>query len=143
MSRHIEGAQPGVYLASMYQRRDEMCIYADILNRNGFYVTSRWLQEQEPVDSQMGDHSDEFYYQTSEDDLEDVADADFVIFFAETPETGTTRGGRHVEFGYALALNIPVIVVGPKENVFHYNDLVAHFDSFEDALAYSKERFGE
>lgn len=47
-----------------------------------------------------------------------------------------SRGGRHVEFGMALALGKRVIVVGPRENVFHllpevevhvnWNDFVAN-----------------
>jgi len=30
-----------------------------------------------------------------------------------------SSGGRHTELGIALALDIPVIILGPKEQVFH------------------------
>jgi hypothetical protein len=46
--------------------------------------------------------------------------ADAVIIFTEIPNTVLATGGRHVEFGLALAQGKRVIVVGPRENVFHY-----------------------
>jgi hypothetical protein len=47
------------------------------------------------------------------------------------------RAGRHVEFGYALAREKRMIVVGDvKENIFHYLPQVKHFATFEEALAY-------
>jgi hypothetical protein len=36
------------------------------------------------------------------------------------PNTILATGGRHVEFGLALAQGKRVIIVGPRENVFHY-----------------------
>jgi hypothetical protein len=104
------------------------------LRNADFEVTSTWLKETNPLDSQMGDDTEEFYIETSTTDLDDVARAHIMIFFAETPETGTTRGGRHVEFGYALACGKPIYVIGGKENVFHYQPKVFHFDNFHQAL---------
>jgi hypothetical protein len=46
--------------------------------------------------------------------------ADAVIIFTEIPNTVLATGGRHVEFGLALAHGKRVFVVGPRENVFHY-----------------------
>jgi hypothetical protein len=46
--------------------------------------------------------------------------ADAVIIFTEIPNATPATGGRHVEFGLALAQGKRVIVVGPRENVFHY-----------------------
>jgi hypothetical protein len=46
--------------------------------------------------------------------------ADAVIIFTEIPNTILATGGRHVEFGLALAQGKRVIIVGPRENVFHY-----------------------
>ena len=46
--------------------------------------------------------------------------ADTVIIFTEIPNTILATGGRHVEFGLALAQGKRVIIVGPRENVFHY-----------------------
>lgn len=68
-------------------------------------------------------------------DLEDIAAADGFLFFAEDPQIGIPRGGRHVEFGLALALAKVVEVIGPSENIFHLLPDVVHFASFEDWLA--------
>lgn len=38
-----------------------------------------------------------------------------------------SRGGRHVEYGIALALEKAVIVVGPQENIFHLLPQVEHY----------------
>ena len=46
--------------------------------------------------------------------------ADAVIIFTEIPNTILATGGRHVEFGLALAQGKRMIIVGPRENVFHY-----------------------
>jgi nucleoside 2-deoxyribosyltransferase len=121
-----------VYLAAQYARRDELRQYKSVLNTLGVEVTSRWLEEKEPLNSQMGQHSEEFYVETATIDLEDVEKADAVIFFSENPLVGVVRGGRHVEFGYAMKADKPIYVIGPKENVFHYIGRVYHFDTFYD-----------
>src|SRR5260370_9542714 len=53
-------------------------------------------------------------------DCEDLMAADAVIIFTEIPNTILATGGRHVEFGLALAQGKRVTIVGPRENVFHY-----------------------
>ena len=124
-----------VYIAGRYSRRDELRIVRDILIKRGFTVTSTWLDENEPLNSQMGQKDSAWYYATQRVDLDDIKRADFVLFFAEDPLVGIPRGGRHVEFGYALGLGIPVHVIGPEENVFHFNRLVTHYESLEVFLA--------
>ena len=127
-----------VYIAGQYARRNEFRKYARLLNAAGIDVTSNWLNETNPLKTQMGDDTPEFYQATAALDLRDVKRADAVLFFAEDPLVGIPRGGRHVEFGYALGLHIPIYVIGPKENVFHYlmaPHYVRHFESVEDYLA--------
>jgi hypothetical protein len=52
--------------------------------------------------------------------VEDVKRADCLISFTEDLTVpNTSRGGRHVEFGLALALAKLCYIVGPVENVFH------------------------
>ena len=70
------------------------------------------------------------------DDYWDVGKADLLIAFSEpTKSTTASRGGRHVEFGMALARGTRVMVVGPYENIFHRLPMVEHFAKWEDALA--------
>jgi nucleoside 2-deoxyribosyltransferase len=122
------------YLAAMYKRRDELRIFKEHLEEAGIVITSRWLDENEPLNSQMGQHSKKFYKTTARIDLEDIDAADIMVFFSEDPLVGTVRGGRHVEFGYALAKGKPIYTVGPKENVFHYLKNVYHYDSINRFL---------
>lgn len=118
-----------IYIAGRYSRRDEFREVAAILNAAGCLVTSRWLDEDKPLDMNMGDDSEEFYTETSRVDLEDIELANSVLFFSEDPLIGTPRGGRHVEFGYALAKGKRISVIGPKENVFHYSPRVSHYST--------------
>jgi nucleoside 2-deoxyribosyltransferase len=120
-----------IYLAARYSRRDDMRIVAMGLERAGFEVTSRWLLEDKPLNTKLGDDSPEFYRQTAEVDIEDIAKADTIVFFSEDPKIGTPRGGLHVEFGYAYAAGKRMVVIGQEENIFHY---------LSDVLVYSNIR---
>lgn len=110
------------YIAGRYSRRDEFREVAKQLIEMGHEVTSTWLQENEPLQSHMGDHSPAWYAKTAQTDLDDIDRADAVLFYAEDPKVGTPRGGRHVEYGYALAKGKFIYVVGPEENIFHYGN---------------------
>jgi hypothetical protein len=83
---------------------------AEGLRRRGHWIVSRWIDGQDTDDRQAVAR-----------DWEDLHNADCLVAFAETPGApGRQRGGRHVEFGIALARGIRVILVGEPENVFHY-----------------------
>ncbi len=131
------------YLAAQYARRDELREHKTILEPLGIEVTSRWLEEQEPLNSHMGEKPDAWYVETATIDLEDVDRADAVIFFSENPRIGVPRGGRHVEFGYALGTNKVVYVIGPKENVFHYIERVYHFETLSEFIEAFKKYSGD
>lgn len=97
-----------IYLAARYERRTELAGYADRLRKLGHVVTSRWLagNAELPVAAQ------------AEMDLADIDEAEVVVSFTEPPGV-YSRGGRHVEFGYALARGKSLVIVGPAENIFH------------------------
>jgi hypothetical protein len=70
-------------------------------------------------------------------DLVDIETCDVFVYFSMSPYALSARNGRAVEFGFALARLKPIIVVGPKESIFHYlHDRVRHFDTWQDALNY-------
>jgi hypothetical protein len=124
-----------VYLAARYDRKEEMKAYREILQRDhNVKVTSNWLDEPTSPSSNMGEGTDIFYTMTACKDLMDVDAAHVVIFFSENPLQRWKRGGRHVEFGYALRADKTIWVVGPKENVFHYRPRVHHFETFEELV---------
>ena len=132
-----------IYLAARYGRRNELNGYATDLRDRGFEVTSRWLQGDkqrhgkdaaDAVENKEG-VSPVFGRLFAIDDYEDIARSDIMVAFTETPRT-SSRGGRHVEFGIALALRKKIIVVGPRENIFYcLNTNVRHAIEWDDVSA--------
>lgn len=123
-----------VYIAARYSRRDEMRAVARLLYDVGIACTSRWLTENEPLDHKLGDQLPFFYAETAKVDLEDIDKAETLLFFAENPHIGTPRGGRHVEFGYALAKGKRLVCIGGAENIFGFLPQVIHFPTVEAFL---------
>lgn len=123
-----------VYLAGQYARRDELRVYGyDLLARN-IFVTASWLWEELPLQHKLSEFDTEWLTRAAAKDVADIERADTMIFFAETPENQPQRGGRHVEFGLALALGKKIVVVGGRENIFHYVPGVQHFTTFEELM---------
>lgn len=116
-----------IYLASRYSRREEMEGYANRLIEAGFEVVSRWVYggEEGKTDEEIALF-----------DLEDVERADLVLSFTEPYRSSNIGGGRHVEFGYALALGILVDIVGEKETVFHHHPKVHQWKSIDEFLKF-------
>lgn len=125
-----------IYLAARYSRHPEMRQYRGELERLGHVVTSRWINgEHQMAESTM--FSSEGVTEVerfANEDFDDLMKSDCVISFTEAPRSHTGRGGRHVEFGIALGNGMDVIVVGHRENVFHYMPEVMFFETWEDAL---------
>lgn len=109
-----------IYLAARYSRAAELRQCRADLHNLGHSVTSRWIDGGHELTKEgrsQAAHGERSRF--AEEDYSDLLAADWVISFTEEPRTTKTRGGRHVEFGAALALNKRVIVVGWRENVFH------------------------
>jgi nucleoside 2-deoxyribosyltransferase len=123
-----------IYLAARYSRRDLMKELAAELRRMGHEVTSRWLETDwvsRPDASSAA--PPEYREKYAQIDMEDVQAADAVISFTEAPGDGS-RGGRHIEFGLAVAWGKRLIVVGYRENLFHHLPAVEFFSSQWDML---------
>lgn len=114
-----------VYLAARYSRHDEMQGVRDVLAvLQGIETTSRWIVCHTDV---VGDFTASFTVEflnahpekcapLGQHDVDDLRAADTVISFTSG---GGGKGGRHVEFGMAAALGKRLIVIGPREHVFH------------------------
>lgn len=124
-----------VYLAGQYARRDELRGMIPTLQNSGVNVTSRWLHEDANLNHSLTEFDPEWKRLTALKDYWDIQRADTLIFFAEEPEQQPRRGGRHVEFGMALALGKKILVVGGEENIFHYMPQVRHYNTFEELLS--------
>lgn len=136
-----------IYIASRYSRRREMCGYRDELVAVGHTVTSRWLDGTHEFTEMLSvTAAFEHRRQFSQEDLDDLQQAEVVINFTEPENTDKRagRGGRHVEFGVALGLNLSatrhgykgefrLVVVGHRENVFHCLPCVEFYKTWEEA----------
>ncbi len=98
-----------VYIAAPYEERGYAITVKALLETAGFEVPAQWLAA----------GGDQLTDAGARMDLADVADANVLLALNPTwwKERGT--GGRHVEFGYALALGKPVILLGEPSNIFH------------------------
>lgn len=112
-----------IYIAAPYLIREEAISIMHWLESTGHLVTSRWLRLEEITET------NDVYAGV---DLEDVELADLLlaINFEGWENKGT--GGRHVEFGYALALKKQVVILGTRSNIFHHLKSVRLITRIED-----------
>ena len=114
-----------VYLASRHEDRDEIIKIRKQLLKHGIEVTSRWLLGGGVLKTNIVENEEEGSLRVLRNDLEDIDRADVVVVFSPKKAFGNGTGGRHVEFGYSLAQTItsgkPLILVGFRENVFHWH----------------------
>jgi nucleoside 2-deoxyribosyltransferase len=98
-----------IYIAAPYPCRNQCIQVMKDLEALGHTITSRWLKS-----------PDELADEHARKDLADVAEADVLLAlnYAGWEDKGT--GGRHVEFGYAIALGKRIVLVGLRSNIFHY-----------------------
>lgn len=141
-----------IYLAARYSRREELCGYRDLLDREGMFVTSRWLDGDHQISdtgAPIGDNGTALIEgddgstsaravalraKFAAEDLADVMGCDLLIAFTEPPRSNASRGGRHVELGLALGRKKVVFVVGPRENIFCWLPEVEQFADFASCL---------
>lgn len=135
-----------VYLASWFASKDQMKVRAEALRSAGIEVTSRWLEERVSPTTSIQDISDAYLRETGQVDIHDILTADTVILNIPSqsdfdsinmPVANWARGGRHFEAGFQYATMMfqkflpdciqnrghrRLILIGHKENVFHYLD---------------------
>ena len=116
-----------IYLAARFHRSGEMLDVAGALSRAGHFITSRWIHGRQNAPDLV----------SAVEDIEDLSDADCLVSFTERPTEGVSwaaRGGRHVEFGVALAMGKRLCVVGPRENIFHHLPRTEVFRSLAELI---------
>lgn len=123
------------YLAPRFARREEMQGYKAELEAQGHTVYGTWIDDPYPATEGriLGDPV--LGAELALDDLREISKADTMIAFTELPGVHPNRGGRHVELGIALARDMRVIVVGPRENVFHCLPDIAVYATWAEFLA--------
>lgn len=126
-----------IYLAARYSRFPEMQEYAHTLRMAGYTVTSRWILGDHELRSGGQAETDQYAPVWAAEDWSDLLKADICLSFTEPPADvpGRARGGRHTEFGIALALQKRCLVVGYRENIFHWLPSVEFYPTWPACLA--------
>ena len=123
-----------IYIAARFSRRPEANELAHWLQARGHRITSRWVKPETDhvlptgMSQQAADSERERF---AREDVSDILDCTRMISLMEEPRSNG-RGGRHVEFGIALALGRKLTIIGPRETVFHHLPEVEHFATIEE-----------
>lgn len=123
-----------IYIAARYSRRREAVKLAKQLESRGHTVTARWLEGDHRLPREADENRASRWSKLATDDFEDVEGCDVLIFLSEPKDGSSTRGGRHVEVGLALAWGRRVIIVGRRENIFHWLPQVEVVSEIEEVL---------
>lgn len=118
-----------------YGRHEEMQEVAKALQLIDHIVVSRWIRgNHEAYDAAIGTGAiTKIEEQIAQDDVFDLWSSECVVGFSEMEYT-PTRGGRHVEFGMALAWQKRIIIVGGYENVFYTLPQIQHVNTLSQLI---------
>lgn len=117
----------------MQQKAKDLC-------NIGIAVTSRWLNEKLDSKADLTDVTDASNRYHAGIDIEDIDACEYFVIHTVSPLIPVKRGGRHWETGYAYAKGKRIILVGPRENVFHYLPGIKQFDVWDDVVRYLNGR---
>lgn len=117
-----------VYIAASFTRRKEAAALRRQLAAAHHLVLSRWLD----VESDDYDNTPmSKMQQYAAMDLEDLFKSEALVCLTGDK---ASRGGRHAEVGAALATGKRVILLGPREQIFHWHPCVRVVTRFKELL---------
>ena len=131
-----------IYLSAAYSHREKMEKYALLLEEQGHSITSKWVhgdhdlvpwkyRQHWTTDIGTPDGVDPHAQPIAIQDYDELKEANTLIFFSQKPSNPAPRGSRHVEFGMAYSLGIEILVIGPRENLFHTMPEIRHWTTWE------------
>lgn len=123
------------YLAASYARLAEMRERRCELQALGHSVTSSWLDLHQnplpgPCTTEHINAHPEYWARFAENECADIEDAEALVAFTG----GGDRGRRHAAFGFALSLSKTMVVIGPREHIFHTHACVLRLDTWDEFL---------
>jgi len=121
-----------VYVASHYSRKLEVVEAVCDLKALGITVTSTWHKERKKPGISMHEVSESFCRRTAKRDVKELRAATHFILFTVDSDFKFTRGGHCVEQGWAQALGLRCLMVGPRQNVFCYLPGFKRVDTWEE-----------
>jgi nucleoside 2-deoxyribosyltransferase len=120
-----------LYIASHSQ--DTARRLKDTVEAAGHTVVSQWVTADLKFSHCTATYTHEERISLALLDEADVRRSDALILMAEE-EGNWVPGGKHVETGIALALGKPVVVLGHRENVFHWHPRVQIASTVDELL---------
>lgn len=117
-----------IYLASRTKHIKYLREVRSQLQDAGHTVTSSWLNQQSIPDYVL---DEDILHKYALQDKKDIEQSDMIISFSDA---NGRHGGRHCEFGMALASGIRCVVIGPREHIFHYLPNVEVYDDLGSLL---------
>lgn len=103
-----------VYIAARGEDQALAATVRDHLELAGFEVTARW------IDQSLSNES----HDEAQQDIDDVRRALVLVLLKPASAHRQTTGGHHVETGIALEREMPILLLGDIENVFHRHESV-------------------
>lgn len=123
--------KPLIYLAAQFHLKDDVGIRKEELVKLGYQVISTWTEEAANGVCSLKDFEHNYHLEVSERDIREIDQCDILVLFTVDPDEYTRRGGRHFESGYAYGINKRLVIIGPRENIFHYLPGVDVYDTWE------------
>lgn len=120
-----------IYLCAQFKEQPLMREWRRLLHNAGHTVTSRWLDVDECTETQRAELSANI-------DLDDIDISTVVISHTLNRGDLFTGGGRHIEYGYALAKNKILVNIGGVESVFHSK--AVYFKSIEEYIQWLQNK---
>jgi hypothetical protein len=114
------------YIAAPWPSKAAAKLARQSLADRGIECTSSWI-DFEPEAS-----TEAILQEEAVRDFRDIRRANALILLNTIDLVPLGQGGKHVEVGYALAMNKPVYVIGTRSNVFHYHPGVTFLNSIEE-----------
>jgi len=114
-----------IYIAAGFDSIEQVKYIEEKLKQLNHTITSSWPEKHQGTEEENANQ-----------DLNEIEQADCVIFLTYTT---STKGGRYIEQGYALALERSgkekrLIICGPKENCFCHLEEFEYYPNTEEMI---------
>lgn len=115
-----------IYIATSFPRQKEANDLALSLVRDDTIIVSTWHEK----DDKYADTPDQWKHRV----LRDYKEVDSATILICLTGDERSHGGRHTEFGMALIKGISIVIIGPREQIFHYHPRVLQYDSVDQFM---------
>lgn len=131
-----------VYIAGRWEDRERIIdIKAALETNKDIRVISSWLTPSDNITMAELHHQPTRAAGLALKDVEEVGRAHVFVAFNPKDAHRSGTGGRHTEFGMALAMAKRIVYVGDRENLFHFLPAVRILQPGERLAAVIREEY--